>query len=129
MLASAKEADMSLFNPNEPLIDIKGWYRAATERRELLAMDDRELRDVGLTRVDVQRLIREPVTVSRPEQSGPTPPRPVPPEVVDAYVARAHRLRSEAIRAAFVAVFRWLMPRRQLIARARKLAPVARYTT
>lgn len=119
---------MSLFNANRPLIDVEAWYRAATERRELLAMDDRMLRDVGLTSVDVQRLVtaRQRARAAKPKPRGPSRPEPIPTEVRAAHVARAHRLRNEALRAAFVALFRWLKPRPQPIARARKLAPVAR---
>jgi uncharacterized protein YjiS (DUF1127 family) len=115
---------MSLSNPFNPVIDVRGWFRAATERRELLAMDDRMLRDVGLTRVDARRIADE----RRPFHVPTFPPGnhsvPIERAVIDAHIARAHRLRSDAIRRAFVALFRSLRP--QPSARIRKLAPVAR---
>jgi uncharacterized protein YjiS (DUF1127 family) len=118
---------MSLFNPNHPLIDVRSWYRAATEKRELLAMDDRMLRDVGLTRVDAVRIAnqRSP-RVTRFEPRGPSHPGPIDPKLVDAHIARAHRLREDTIRTAFATLFRWLKPQLQPKARLRKLAPVAR---
>jgi uncharacterized protein YjiS (DUF1127 family) len=120
---------MSLSNPINPVIDVRGWFRAVTERRELLAMEDRMLRDIGLTRVDAQRIAHE----RRPFDFLAFPPPgtdsvSIDRAVIDAHVARAHRLRNDAIRSAFVALFRWLKPRPspQPIARIRKLAPVAR---
>ena len=120
---------MSLFNSNEPILDVRGWYRAATEKRELLAMDDRGLRDIGITRADALRIAKQRparVLAFRP----PEPPHsgPISPELLAAHIARAHRLRDEAIRHAFSALFAavsaWMRP--QPNARLRKLAPVAR---
>src|SRR5690349_9964948 len=115
---------MSLFNPNDPIIDVRSWYRAATEKRELLAMDDRMLRDIGITRVDAQRIARQPMPrlVKRPSRP-PSPPGPISPELRAAYIAGANRLRDEAIRGTFVALFAalrgWFVP--QPKARLRKL--------
>ena len=36
------------------------WLRRRRERRELLRLDDRTLRDIGLTRVDAEFLINKP---------------------------------------------------------------------
>jgi uncharacterized protein YjiS (DUF1127 family) len=118
---------MRIFNPTAMIIDVHDWYQRAIERRELLAMDDRMLRDIGITRVDAVRAANErpPATrvVSMPWAIRPRK-APIPRELIEGYVARAHRLRNEAIREAFVTLFRWLRP--QPIVRARKLAPVAR---
>jgi uncharacterized protein YjiS (DUF1127 family) len=123
---------MRIFNPNDIIIDVRAWYQAATERRELLAMDDRMLRDIGITRIDAVRASREPMgrVVSlrwamRPRKQA------IPRIVVDAHIARAHRLREEAIRKAIFGAGHWLRylfraVRPQLIARATKLAPIAR---
>jgi uncharacterized protein YjiS (DUF1127 family) len=35
---------------------VRDWFQNAHDRRELLAMDDRMLRDIGLTRADAQGL-------------------------------------------------------------------------
>ena len=116
---------MSLFNLNEPIVDVRAWYRAATEKRELLAMDDRMLRDIGITRVDAVRIATQrPVRIIKDPPRWPSHKGPIPPERRAAHIARAHRLRNEAIRDAFVALYRWLKP--QPIARLRKLTPVAR---
>lgn len=116
---------MSLFNLKEPIVDVRAWYRAATEKRELLAMDDRMLRDIGITRVDAVRIARQrPARIVRHRPQWPSHGGPISPELRDAHIARAHRLRNEAIRDAFAALYRWLKP--QPIARLRKLAPVAR---
>lgn len=115
---------MSLLNLNDSLIDVGGWYRAATERRELLAMDDRMLRDMGINRLDVDRIVRggpAPVEIA-PLQ--PTAPAAISPALRDAYIARAHRLRNQAFRDAFLALLRWLKPQRT--ERTRKLMLVAR---
>lgn len=122
---------MSLIHPSDPVFDVKGWYQTATERRELLAMDDRMLRDVGLTRIDALQIAeRRPARVVRSGPSGPSGCALISLEQRDAHIERAHRLRQEAIRNAFAALFRWLRPSPvvlpQPIARVRKLAPVAR---
>jgi uncharacterized protein YjiS (DUF1127 family) len=113
---------MRISNPTTPFIDVHGWYQAATERRELLAMDDRMLRDIGITRVDAERIADEhrPRVLTRRAASSPRIDR----AVIDAHIARAHRLRNEAYRRAFAALWQWLRP--QPKARIRKLAPVAR---
>jgi hypothetical protein len=94
-------------------------------------MDDRMLRDVGLTRIDALQIAeRRPSRIERSAPRGPSGPALIPLEQRDAFIARAHRLRQEAFRDAFAALFRWLKPspavRPQPIARVRKLAPVAR---
>ena len=37
------------------------WWRGRAERLELLAMDERELRDIGLTRADARSLANKPI--------------------------------------------------------------------
>lgn len=120
---------MSLFHPNELSVDVGSWYRAATEKRELLAMDDRMLRDVGLTRIDALQIAKRRSTrILRFEPRGPSRPGPIAPEIRAAAIKRAHRLRDEAIRNVFVAVLAalraWIVP--QPSARLRKLTPVTR---
>lgn len=123
---------MRIFNPSDIIIDVRGWYQAATERRELLALDDRMLHDIGITRVDVERAISErPARIVRLRSAMRPRKEAVSRAVVDAHIARAHRLRDEAFRQAFLAVGRWLRGafralRPQPTARIRKLAPVAR---
>lgn len=112
---------MSLLNLNDSLIDVGSWYRAATERRELLAMEDRMLRDVGVNRLDVQRILRG---CPAPVEIAPAWPAPISPQLRDAYIARARRLRNQAFRDAFLALLRWLKPQR--IERTRKLTLVTR---
>jgi uncharacterized protein YjiS (DUF1127 family) len=125
MSRQPKESDMRIFNPTDVIIDVHGWFRAATERRELLAMDDRMLRDMGITRVDAVRIANEPrphiVAVRR---TPPEHPVPIDRAVIEAHMARAQRLRSEAFANAFATLLRRLRP--QPKARIRKLAPVAR---
>ncbi|HZF76780.1 MAG TPA: hypothetical protein VE033_13215 [Acetobacteraceae bacterium] len=71
--------------------------RRAREDRELLALDDRELRDIGANRYEVaQELAR---------------PRPSLPHV-DAPVAQVHRARSEALFRAMTSWVRRLPPPR-----------------
>ena len=121
---------MRIFNPNDIVIDVASWYQAATERRELLAMDDRMLRDVGITRVDAVRLAGQPlprIVRLRP----PSGPLRLDPATIDAHIARAHRLREEAFRdvifgaaRALRDTVRALLPQPNV--RARKLAPIAR---
>ena len=116
---------MRISNPVTPVIDVHGWFQAATERRELLAMDDRMLRNIGITRVDAERIADEhPLRLIALRK--PSPPRlePLDRAVIDAHIARAHHLRNEAYRRAFAALWQWLRP--QPKARIRKLAPVAR---
>jgi len=115
---------MRISNPMTPFIDVHGWFQAATERRELLAMDDRMLRDVGITRTDAERIAETPYRSAQRPPAAPAHPVIIDRAVVEAAVARAHRLRNEAFRRAFFDVLRWLRP--QPKARIRKLAPVAR---
>jgi uncharacterized protein YjiS (DUF1127 family) len=117
---------MRISNPTTPFIDVHGWFQAATERRELLAMDDRMLRDIGITRVDAARIAETPFRLvkSAPVEAKPAPPLQIDRAKVDAAIARAHQLRNKAIRDAFASLFRLL--RFQPKARIRKLAPVAR---
>jgi uncharacterized protein YjiS (DUF1127 family) len=39
---------------------LRGWRRRARSRMDLAALDDRMLRDIGITRVDVWREINKP---------------------------------------------------------------------
>jgi len=39
---------------------IREWRRRARSRRELLALDDRMLKDIGITRIDAQREAAKP---------------------------------------------------------------------
>ena len=52
---------------------LRRWRRGRCEAHELLAMTDRELRDVGLTKADVIALLEGPV---RPTTASPRPHRP-----------------------------------------------------
>lgn len=85
------------------------WLATASERHELLAMDDQMRRDIGLTKVDVEYL------VDRPSLKAPgTPPqtlvRPsdVGPAATRTYIDRAHQLRAQAIGDSVHALWRWL---------------------
>lgn len=123
---------MRIFNPSDIIVDVHAWYQASTERRELLAMDDRMLRDIGLTHVDAERIANQPLPPV--VRVGPRPPSEslrIDPATIDAHVARAHRLRDEAMRHALFSAARWVRDairslRPQPIVRARKLAPIAR---
>ena len=119
---------MRFSNPTAFVIDVQDWYQAATERRELLAMDDRMLRDIGISRADAEQIAEHGY---RPEEPAPAKPARVAPLVIDRAaveqaIARAQRMRNEAIYNAFVALWRALWPQPQPKARIRKLAPVAR---
>jgi uncharacterized protein YjiS (DUF1127 family) len=115
---------MRFSNPITPLIDVHGWFRAAIERRELLAMDDRMLRDIGMTRTDAKRIAETPYQSEGGGSPAPWHPVIIDRDVIDAHIARAHRLRNAALRDAFLGLLRRL--RTQPKARIRKLAPVAR---
>jgi uncharacterized protein YjiS (DUF1127 family) len=125
---------MRTFNPKDVIIDVRSWYQAATEKRELLAMDDRMLRDIGITRVDADRLANQPLPpIVRIERRPPSDPLRIDAAMIEAHVAQANRLRDDTIRRSLFAAARrlrsavgWLRP--QAKARIRKLAPVARYT-
>jgi uncharacterized protein YjiS (DUF1127 family) len=54
------EVDMNVSNSIDFGGLVREWFATATERRELLALDDRMLRDVGLTQADVQYLAEHP---------------------------------------------------------------------
>src|SRR5262245_41728148 len=90
-----KEAEMRIFNPTAMIIDVHDWYQRATERRELLAMDDRMLRDIGITRVDAERAAREQLPARIVPLRWAMRPRkePIPRALIEAHVNRAHRLR------------------------------------
>lgn len=45
---------------------VAAMHRAAIERRELLALDERELRDIGITRTDAIRVAERPLWRSAP---------------------------------------------------------------
>jgi uncharacterized protein YjiS (DUF1127 family) len=115
---------MRFSNPIALVIDVQGWFQAATERRELLAMDDRMLRDIGISRADAQRIAETPFRLVTPAAPKQPPLVPLDRAAVDAAIARAHRLRNKAIRDAFYSLVSWFQP--QPKARIRKLAPVAR---
>jgi uncharacterized protein YjiS (DUF1127 family) len=116
-------------NPN--LMDIGGfvrdWYRNATERRELLALEDRGLRDIGITRAEAIAEASRPLWRRRPAAVAPVPLR-VDPEAIRRHVDRAHALRAKAMGDLARRVMHWLSGRSapQPSARTRKLAPVAR---
>jgi uncharacterized protein YjiS (DUF1127 family) len=42
------------------LARLRYWHRRSIQRAELAALDDRMLKDIGLTRADVQREINKP---------------------------------------------------------------------
>jgi uncharacterized protein YjiS (DUF1127 family) len=42
------------------IVLLKIWRQCLRDRRELAAMDDRSLRDIGLTRYDVELELRKP---------------------------------------------------------------------
>jgi uncharacterized protein YjiS (DUF1127 family) len=119
---------MRFSNPTAFVIDVQGWYQAAAERRELLAMDDRMLRDIGISRADAEQIAEHGYHPEEPALAKTAPVRPdqVDRAVVDAAIARAHRMRNEAIGQAFAGLWRSLWPQPQPNARIRKLAPVAR---
>jgi uncharacterized protein YjiS (DUF1127 family) len=103
------EIEMNISNSIASGGFVRGWFATATERRELLALEDRMLRDVGLTQADVGYL------VDRPAPRGPSGPpqtvvRPsgIDPAVMQAYVDRAHVLRARAFGKMFGAIWRWL---------------------
>jgi uncharacterized protein YjiS (DUF1127 family) len=119
---------MRFSNPAAAIIDVQGWFQAASERRELLAMDDRMLRDIGISRADAQRIAEAPLRLVESVPDAPKPdvqaPLLIDRAAVEAAIARAHRLRNKAMRDAFSSLVRWFQP--QPKARIRKLAPVAR---
>lgn len=114
------------------LIDIGGvvrdWYRNATERRELLAMEDRGLRDIGITRADAIMAASRPLWRRRAVAAPTAAPLRVDPELVKCHVERAHALRARAMAGWVRTAVRWMSRRSaaQPKARIRKLAPVAR---
>jgi uncharacterized protein YjiS (DUF1127 family) len=113
---------------NSNLVDIgsivSNWYGNAVERRELLAMDDRMLRDIGVSRAEAIEAAKQPLWRRR----APVEPLKVDPDMVQRHIARAHALRARAMADAARTVLRWLFGRgsAQPKARIRKLAPVAR---
>jgi uncharacterized protein YjiS (DUF1127 family) len=42
------------------IVSLQIWRKCSRDRRELAAMDDRSLRDIGLTRYDVEFELRKP---------------------------------------------------------------------
>jgi uncharacterized protein YjiS (DUF1127 family) len=46
---------------NRAVSAVRRWWQWRTERWELLSMDERELRDIGLTRTDARRLAGQPM--------------------------------------------------------------------
>ena len=109
------------------LMDIGGavrdWYRKAAERRELLALEDRALRDIGITRVDAVAAASRQLWRRR---SVAPAPLLVDPDVICRHIERAHDLRAKAMADFARRTLRWLSGRTQPKARMRKLAPVAR---
>jgi uncharacterized protein YjiS (DUF1127 family) len=140
MLLETMEVQMSI--PN--LIDIGDvihhWYQSAREKRELLAMDDRMLRDIGISRADAVRIAETPTRkLSRTSPKADAAhqgwtlvefgPSMVDPAVIQAHIRRADMLRAQAMADMARKAFRWLRGvdgRPQPKARIRKLAPVAR---
>lgn len=106
---------------------VREWFQTAREKRELLAMEDRMLRDIGLTRADAQHLVEKPMPRlpaalhAGAERIGPSD---VDPAMIRACIDRAHVLRARAFGESFRALLRWF--RGHPNARTRKLAPVAR---
>ncbi len=100
---------MSVSNSMDFGAFVREWFATATERRELLALEDRMLRDAGLTHADVHYLVEQPSL-----QVWPTEPHTlvrlsdVDPAVMQAYVDRAHALRAQAIGDVFRGIWRWL---------------------
>jgi uncharacterized protein YjiS (DUF1127 family) len=45
---------------NHLVTTVRGWRRRARERGQLAALDDRMLRDIGLSRTDAEFLINKP---------------------------------------------------------------------
>lgn len=43
---------------------VRGWLRTRAERRSLLSLDDSLLKDIGLTRGDVERVTGQPFRVA-----------------------------------------------------------------
>lgn len=88
---------------------VRDWFQTATERRELLALEGRMLRDVGLTHADVDYLVNRPV-LRLPSVPPHTVVRPsdIDPAVIRAYVEQAHVLRAQAYGKLFRAIWRWL---------------------
>lgn len=113
-------------NPIEIVDIVRNWYREATERRELLAMDDRMLRDVGITRLDAVAAARRPLWRRHTDKA---PVRlKVDPETIQRHVEEARELRIRAMAGCARSAWRWLTGKgaAQPKARIRKLAPVAR---
>jgi uncharacterized protein YjiS (DUF1127 family) len=87
---------------------VHDWLMTATERRELLAMDDRARRDIGLTKADVEYLVNRPsLKVAATPLQTMVRPSDVDPAAIRAYIDRAHELRALAIRASFRTLWRW----------------------
>jgi uncharacterized protein YjiS (DUF1127 family) len=103
------EVDMSISNSIDFGGFVRDWFQSATERRELLALEDRMLRDVGLTQADVEYLVHRPV-LRLPAVPPQTVVRPsdIDPEAIRAYVEQAHVLRAQAYGRMFRAIWRWL---------------------
>jgi uncharacterized protein YjiS (DUF1127 family) len=101
------EVDMNVSNSMDFGGFVRDWFATATERRELLALEDRMLRDVGLTQADVQYLVDHPRRAS-PSLPPHTVDRSVDPAMIQAYVHRAHVLRAQAYGRMFRSIWRWL---------------------
>jgi uncharacterized protein YjiS (DUF1127 family) len=103
------EVDMNISNSIDSGRFVRDWFATATERRELLALEDRMLRDVGLTQADVAYLVDHPA-LKAPSVPPHTLVRPsdIDPAAIRAYVEQAHVLRSQAYGRMFRAIWRWL---------------------
>jgi uncharacterized protein YjiS (DUF1127 family) len=119
---------MNISNSIDVRATVHDWFQNARERRELLAMDDRMLRDIGITRADARRLAEDKprrltiVPRPAPEQGGPPS---VDPALIQDYIHRAHVLRARAMGDLLRSIGRWFRGG-YAKARIRKLAPVAR---
>src|SRR5262249_53876271 len=67
------------------------------ELRQLLEMDDRALKDIGLTRVDALQFARGPVSRSPHNRVTAANPLRVTPEIIEYYKRRALELRAQAV--------------------------------
>jgi uncharacterized protein YjiS (DUF1127 family) len=72
-------------------------HQQRRELQQLLAMDDRALKDIGLTRADALSAAHPFVRTRAGESAALPPPRG---EVIEYYTHRAHALRGRALREA-----------------------------
>lgn len=73
------------------------WHRRAATRRELARLDDHLLRDIGLSRGDIDRVAREMAEREPGRRAPAAAPSAAPgttPTVTDSYGRAAHQLRT-----------------------------------